>query len=44
VVDDSATVRQILAHLLGGAGMDVRTAPDPLFARDKLRRFDADVV
>lgn len=46
IVDDSATVRQVLSAVLGSApDMDViATAPDPLFALDKMRRDWPDVL
>ena len=44
IVDDSAVARQVLSAVLGAAGMDVRVAPDPLFALQKLKRSEPDVV
>ncbi|MBC2731906.1 chemotaxis response regulator protein-glutamate methylesterase [Thiobacillus sp.] len=46
VVDDSATVRQVLSGVLSAApGIDVMgTAADPLFALDKMNRDWPDVV
>jgi two-component system, chemotaxis family, protein-glutamate methylesterase/glutaminase len=44
VVDDSAVARQVLSAVLTAAGMDVRVAPDPLFAMQKLARSNPDVV
>jgi two-component system chemotaxis response regulator CheB len=44
VVDDSALVRQLLSGLLGGAGMDVQAVADPLFARERMKRFVPDVI
>jgi two-component system chemotaxis response regulator CheB len=44
VVDDSAVARQVLASVLSAAGMHVQVAPDPLFALQKLERWDPDVL
>jgi len=44
VVDDSAVARQVLTSVLEAAGMEVRVAPDPLFALQKLARFEPDVL
>lgn len=45
VVDDSAVVRQAFMQLLGAQrGISVRTAPDPLLARDKMRQARPDVI
>jgi two-component system, chemotaxis family, protein-glutamate methylesterase/glutaminase len=46
VVDDSAIVRQILSKELNKAGdiEVVATAPDPFIARDKILRFNPDVM
>jgi two-component system, chemotaxis family, protein-glutamate methylesterase/glutaminase len=44
VVDDSAVARQVLTAVLSAAGMDVRSAPDPLFALNRLERWDPDVL
>ncbi len=44
VVDDSAVARQVLSAVLTAAGMDVRVAPDPLFALKKLEKSNPDVV
>lgn len=46
VVDDSAVVRQVMGALLGAApGIRViGTAPDPIFALDKMRREWPDVI
>lgn len=44
VVDDSAVVRQLVTGLLAGRGMDVRAAPDPVFALDRIRARRPDVV
>jgi two-component system chemotaxis response regulator CheB len=44
IVDDSAVARQVLSAVLGAAGMDVRVAPDPLFALQKLKKSEPDVV
>ncbi len=44
IVDDSAVARQVLSAVLTAAGMDVRVAPDPLFALQKLAKSEPDVV
>ncbi|HUL59188.1 MAG TPA: chemotaxis response regulator protein-glutamate methylesterase [Anaeromyxobacteraceae bacterium] len=44
VVDDSAVVRQAMSQILGRAGMQVITAPDPLIALDKMRRERPDAI
>ncbi|HWP09595.1 MAG TPA: chemotaxis response regulator protein-glutamate methylesterase [Polyangiaceae bacterium] len=44
IVDDSAVARQVLSAVLTAAGMDVQVAPDPLFAWEKLGRWDPDVL
>jgi two-component system, chemotaxis family, protein-glutamate methylesterase/glutaminase len=44
VVDDSAVARQVLTAVLTAAGMEVRSAPDPLFALRKLSVWDPDVL
>ncbi|HEY6078084.1 MAG TPA: chemotaxis response regulator protein-glutamate methylesterase [Polyangiaceae bacterium] len=44
IVDDSAVARQVLSAVLVAAGMNVRVAPDPLFALQKLERSEPDVV
>jgi two-component system chemotaxis response regulator CheB len=44
VVDDSAVARQVLTSLLSAAGMEVQVAHDPLFAQQKMDRFNPDVV
>jgi two-component system, chemotaxis family, protein-glutamate methylesterase/glutaminase len=44
VVDDSAVARQVLSAVLSAAGMNVRVAPDPLFALRKLQLLEPDVV
>jgi two-component system chemotaxis response regulator CheB len=44
IVDDSAVARQVLSAVLSAAGMDVRVAPDPLFALRKLEQSEPDVV
>ncbi len=46
IVDDSATVRQVLSGVLAEApGIEViATAPDPIFARQKMERRWPDVV
>jgi two-component system chemotaxis response regulator CheB len=44
VVDDSAVVRQALSAILGSRGCEVTTAPDPLFALEKIRRSRPDVI
>lgn len=44
VVDDSAVARQVLTAVLGGAGMHVQVAPDPVFALRKLEKAEPDVV
>jgi two-component system, chemotaxis family, protein-glutamate methylesterase/glutaminase len=44
VVDDSAVARQVLTAVLSAAGMEVKSAPDPLFALQKLDAFDPDVL
>ncbi|HEU4385035.1 MAG TPA: chemotaxis response regulator protein-glutamate methylesterase [Anaeromyxobacteraceae bacterium] len=44
VVDDSAVVRQALSAILGGAGMEVAVAADPVIARHKMRARRPDVL
>ena len=44
VVDDSAVARQVIGSLLTAAGMRVQSAHDPLFALQKLARWEPDVV
>ncbi len=44
VVDDSAVVRQALSAILGGAGMQVAVAPDPIIAMAKVRRDPPDAI
>lgn len=44
IVDDSAVARQVLSAVLTAAGMDARVAPDPLFALQKLERWEPDVI
>ncbi|MDB4951776.1 MAG: chemotaxis protein CheB, partial [Gemmatimonadetes bacterium] len=45
VVDDSAVVRQLVAAFLSGRpGVQVRTAPDPLVAMERLRQRRPGVV
>ena len=44
VVDDSAVARQVLTSVLTAAGMEVRVAPDPFFALQKLARWEPDVL
>ena len=46
IVDDSAAMRQLLTQILtSDAGIEVvGTAPDPYFARDKIRELKPDVV
>jgi two-component system, chemotaxis family, protein-glutamate methylesterase/glutaminase len=44
IVDDSAVARQVLSAVLSAAGMNVRVAPDPLFALKKLEQLEPDVV
>lgn len=46
IVDDSATVRQVLSGVLSAAPdiQVVATAPDPLFALDKMRKDWPDVI
>jgi two-component system, chemotaxis family, protein-glutamate methylesterase/glutaminase len=44
VVDDSAVARQVLSAVLTAAGMEVRVAPDPLFALQKMDKSLPDVV
>jgi two-component system chemotaxis response regulator CheB len=44
IVDDSAVARQVLSAVLCSAGMNVRVAPDPLFALQKLEKSVPDVV
>jgi len=44
VVDDSAVARQVLSAVLTAAGMDVRVAPDPLFALQKMDKAEPDVI
>jgi two-component system, chemotaxis family, protein-glutamate methylesterase/glutaminase len=43
-IDDSAVVRQALAQILGGAGMLVTTANDPIIAMQKMARERPDVI
>jgi two-component system, chemotaxis family, protein-glutamate methylesterase/glutaminase len=43
-IDDSAVVRLALAQILGGAGMLVTTANDPLIAMEKMTRERPDVI
>lgn len=44
VVDDSAVIRQALAQILGGEGIVVDTAADPLIALAKMARAEPDVI
>ena len=44
VVDDSAVARQVMTTLLSAAGMRVQVAHDPLFALQKLERWEPDVL
>jgi two-component system chemotaxis response regulator CheB len=44
IVDDSAVARQVLSAVLSAAGMEVKVAPDPLFALAKLERWEPDVL
>lgn len=44
IVDDSAVARQVLSAVLTAADMDVRVAPDPVFALQKLERWEPDVI
>jgi two-component system, chemotaxis family, protein-glutamate methylesterase/glutaminase len=46
VIDDSALIRQILSRILNGSDSIevVGTAPDPLIARDKIKRLNPDVL
>jgi two-component system, chemotaxis family, protein-glutamate methylesterase/glutaminase len=44
VVDDSAVARQVMTTLLCAAGMKVQVAHDPLFALQKLERWEPDVL
>jgi two-component system chemotaxis response regulator CheB len=44
IVDDSAVARQVLSAVLTSAGMEVKVAPDPLFALAKLERWEPDVL
>jgi two-component system chemotaxis response regulator CheB len=44
VVDDSAISRQAIARVLERAGVDVRTAPDPVLALAKVRQSPPDVL
>jgi two-component system chemotaxis response regulator CheB len=44
IVDDSAVARQVLSAVLAAAGMEVKVAPDPLFALAKLERWEPDVL
>jgi len=44
VVDDSAVVRQAMTQILGGAGILVTTAADPIIARDKMQRERPDAI
>jgi two-component system chemotaxis response regulator CheB len=44
VVDDSAVARQVLTAVLSAAGMEVRSAPDPVFALERLASWDPDVL
>ena len=46
IIDDSAVIRTVLAEILNGAG-DIEvigTAPDPLFAKNKLTSLQPDVI
>ena len=43
-IDDSAVVRLALAQILGGAGMIVTTANDPIIAMQKMARERPDVI
>jgi two-component system chemotaxis response regulator CheB len=44
VIDDSAVVRQAMVQILGGAGLSVATAADPIIALDKMRRDRPDAI
>lgn len=44
VVDDSAVVRQLLTAILTDAGMEVRSAADPVIAQRKMRQQRPDVM
>jgi two-component system chemotaxis response regulator CheB len=44
VVDDSAVAREVISAVLSAAGMNVRVAPDPLFALQKLEKSEPDVM
>ncbi len=45
VVDDSATVRQVMTTILSQAGdMSVSVASDPIIAREKMKRSRPDVI
>ncbi|MCM2254094.1 MAG: chemotaxis response regulator protein-glutamate methylesterase [Vicinamibacteria bacterium] len=44
VVDDSAVVRQALTAILNARGCAVTTAPDPVFALEKIQRARPDVI
>ena len=44
VVDDSAVVRQVMSAILGGAGMRVTVAPDPIYALQQMARERPDVI
>ncbi|HWZ91406.1 MAG TPA: response regulator, partial [Polyangiaceae bacterium] len=44
VVDDSAVARQVISSLLSSVGMTVQAAHDPLFALQKLERWEPDVL
>ena len=44
VVDDSAVARQVIGSLLSAAGMRVQSAHDPVFALQKLARWEPDVI
>jgi two-component system chemotaxis response regulator CheB len=46
IVDDAALIRNMLTELLGSADdiEVVGTAPDPLIARDKIKRLNPDVI
>jgi two-component system chemotaxis response regulator CheB len=44
VVDDSAVARQVMTTLLSAAGMRVQVAHDPVFALQKLERWEPDVL
>lgn len=46
IIDDSAVIRTVLSEILNGAG-DIEvigTAPDPLFAKNKLTSLQPDVI